>query len=231
MTALLPSAEVSAAGGRRREQRVVRVLVADDHPLTLQAVVDVLRADGVDVVATATSVDELVGRYRELHPDIVLTDLRMGEPMAGLDAAREILGDDPAAQIICFSGSEGGKVVEDVLAAGCVGFVTKTGSGEDFVAAVRTVASGDQYVDARSAGSLLRRLNRRNREVEVTRLAARELAVLRLAADGRSNSQIAAELMVAESTVKTYVSRILEKLDVTDRTEAVAMALRRGLID
>jgi DNA-binding NarL/FixJ family response regulator len=216
------------------------VVVADDQALVRGGFRLILGAAGIPVVAEAADGAEAVTAVLKHRPDVVLMDIRMPE-MDGLEATRRILasaspardqpGDVP--RIIILTTFDLDKYVYAALAAGASGFLLKDVSPEHLVAAVRLVRTGDALL----APSITRRLVSRfapssapgtGRDLSV--LTPRELEVLGLIARGLSNAELAAELTLSEATVKTHVARILTKLDLRDRVQAVVLAYETGLV-
>lgn len=209
----------------------INVLIADDQPVVLRGFSAVIGAQqDITVVATAVDGADAVRQARLTHPDIALLDIRMPE-MNGIEAARRILQTE-RTRIIMITTFDLDDYVYAALAAGASGFLLKDVRAADLVAAVRTVARGDALL----APAITRRLiaefarQRRPRPAEHEALTPRELEVLRMLARGQSNAEIAAELVVSEHTVKTHVARLLAKLGLRDRTQAVIHAYESGLV-
>jgi len=214
----------------------VRVVIADDQALVRSGFRLILAADGIDVVAEAADGTEAIVAVRDTRPDLVLMDIRM-PGMDGLEATRRVLAEngDHAPRIIILTTFDLDRYVYDALAAGASGFLLKDVTPEHLVAAVRLVRSGDALL----APAITRRLVERyaTREVpasavhpELSALTPRELEVLRALARGLSNAELAASLYLSEATVKTHVARILFKLGLRDRAQAVVAAYESGLI-
>jgi DNA-binding NarL/FixJ family response regulator len=199
------------------------ILSADDHPLIrsgLEAVIG-SEADMV-MVAEASNGEEAIERYREHRPDVVLMDLRM-PVMDGLTAMRAILREFPDAKVIALTTYEGDDDIHQALAAGARGYLLKDMMRSELLQVIRTVRSGQRAIPPAVAARLAEFTPR----VELT---PRELQVLRLMAKGFSNPDLASTLGRTESTMKVHVSNILEKLGATDRTEAVTVAMQRGIL-
>jgi DNA-binding NarL/FixJ family response regulator len=201
----------------------ITVLAADDHPLIRSGINAVLGEEpDMVMVAEASNGEEAIELYRQHLPDVVLMDLRM-PVMNGLTAIRAILRDFPEARIIALTTYEGDEDIHSALAAGARGYLLKDAMRGELLNVIRTVWSGHRAIpDAVAA-----RLAEYTPRVELT---PRELEVLRLVAKGFSNPEIAAILGRTESTMKVHVSNILDKLGVTDRTEAVTLAIQRGIL-
>jgi DNA-binding NarL/FixJ family response regulator len=213
----------------------LRVVVADDQALVRTGFRMILVSDGIEVVAEAASGTEAIDAVRRTRPDVVLMDIRMPE-LDGLAATRRILaGTADAPRVIMLTTFDLDHYVYAALTAGASGFLLKDVAPEQLVAAVRTVRAGDALLAPAITRRLVERFARRSAEPaplhrDLSALTPRELEVLRLVARGRSNAELAAELHLAEATVKTHVARILAKLDLRDRVQAVVAAYETGLV-
>jgi DNA-binding NarL/FixJ family response regulator len=212
-----------------------RVVIADDQTLVRTGFRMILRDAGIPVVAEAADGNQAVAAVLEHRPDVVLMDIRMPE-VDGLEATRRIFADEPGigCRIIILTTFDLDEYVYEALAAGASGFLLKHASPEYLIAAIRMVREGDALL----APSVTRRLVERfaprvpvSRPVrgDLAGLSPRELEVLRLLARGLSNAELADELVLSEATVKTHVARILAKLQVRDRVQAVVLAYQTGL--
>ena len=212
-----------------------RVVVADDQALVRAGFRMILTADGIDVVAEATTGIEAVDAVRKHRPDVVLMDIRMPD-MDGLTATRHILsGAGPAPRIIMLTTFDLDHYVYAALTAGASGFLLKDVTPEHLVSAVRLVRDGDAMLAPAITRRLVERFARRDADEpsihrDLTALTKRELEVLGLLADGLSNAELAGRLHLSEATVKTHVARILAKLGLRDRVQAVVVAYRTGLV-
>ena len=202
----------------------IRVLLAEDHEVVrdgLAAIID-YQAD-MTVVGHACNGEEAVERFAELQPDITLMDLRMpgmgGAP--AIEAIRKKFGD---ARIIVLTTYDGDENIYRALKAGARGYLLKDSGKDDLLSAIRAVHEGRSYVPPEIATRLVTRTQ------AGAPLTTREIEVLQLMAEGKSNKEIGAALFISEGTVKTHVNSIHEKLGVSDRTEAVIVALKRGII-
>ena len=213
----------------------LRVVVADDQALVRTGFRMILTADGIDVVAEATNGAEAVDAVRRTRPDVVLMDIRMPE-MDGLEATRRILtGAAGEPRVIILTTFDLDHYVYAALSAGASGFLLKDVTPEHLVAAVRMVRSGDALLAPAITRRLVERFAGRDADTaaihrDLSALTPRELEVLRLLAQGLSNAELAAHLHLSEATVKTHVARILAKLGLRDRVQAVVVAYETGLV-
>jgi DNA-binding NarL/FixJ family response regulator len=215
--------------------RPVRVLIADDQTLVRSGFRMILAADGIEVVAEATNGSEAVDAVRRTLPDVVLMDVRMPE-MDGLEATRRILTGGPAEpQVIILTTFDLDQYVYAALSAGASGFLLKDVTPEQLVAAVRTVRAGDALLSPAITRRLVARFALPHGDTttahrDLASLTPRELEVLGLVARGLSNSELAEQLHLSGATVKTHVGRILAKLGLRDRVQAVIVAYDTGLV-
>jgi DNA-binding NarL/FixJ family response regulator len=213
----------------------LRVVVADDQGLVRTGFRMILNADGIEVVAEATNGVEAVEAVRRTRPDVVLMDVRMPE-MDGLEATRRILtGTATAPRVIILTTFDLDHYVYAALSAGASGFLLKDVTPEHLVAAVRMVRAGDALLAPAITRRLVERFAGRTAEGaavhrDLSALTRRELEVLRLLAQGLSNAELAGHLQLSEATVKTHVARILAKLHLRDRVQAVVVAYETGLV-
>jgi DNA-binding NarL/FixJ family response regulator len=214
----------------------LRVVIADDQALMRTGFRMILTADGIDVVADAANGAAAVDAVRRTRPDVVLMDVRMPQ-MDGLEATRRILsGTDPhAPRVIILTTFDLDRYVYAALSAGASGFLLKDVSPEHLVAAVRLVRSGDALLAPAITRRLIERYAARDSQTatlhrDLSTLTPRELEVLRLLARGLSNAELAASLQLGDATVKTHVARILSKLRLRDRAQAIVVAYETGLV-
>jgi DNA-binding NarL/FixJ family response regulator len=210
--------------------KAIRVLIADDQPLMRQGFAMILRAQpDIEVVGEAATGTDAVEQARRLDPDVVMLDIQM-PGMDGITAARQLR--DRKVLILTTFGSQ--DHVAQALRAGASGFLLKDSTPEQLVHAVRVVASGDAMLDPAVTRDLIRRalpaLAATAIPPHFDTLSERETQVLRLLAQGMNNSEIAGALVVSEATVKSHVSRLLTKLGLRDRVQAVVAAYQHGLI-
>jgi two-component system NarL family response regulator len=208
-----------AATGRR----LIRVLLADDHAIVRGGVAAVLRDAGdIAVVAEAANGTDAVALFERHRPDVALVDVKMPE-LDGPAVVAAIRGRWADARIVVLTSFDADDDIERALKAGARAYLLKDVQPAELVACVRAVHQGRAWVSPSIAAKLAERMTR----VDLT---PREMTVLRLLAEGMSNKEIAARLGIAEGTAKLHVSRAYEKLGVANRTEAMAVALRRGLL-
>jgi DNA-binding NarL/FixJ family response regulator len=214
------------------------VLIVDDQALVRAGFRMILEAEvDVEVLGEAANGQEAVAEAQRLKPDVVLMDVRMPE-MDGIEATRRLLaGDGAAPKVVMLTTFDMDEYVYDALRAGASGFLLKDVPPEQLVAGIRAVASGDALlapaVTRRVIEEFVRRppASVRTLPPKLGDLTARELEVLKLIARGHSNAEIAKELFVSETTVKTHVGHVLTKLDVRDRVQAVVLAYESGLVE
>jgi DNA-binding NarL/FixJ family response regulator len=213
---------------------VIRVLLADDQELVRSGFRLILElAEGIEIVAEAADGREAVQLAKELQPDVVLMDVRMPE-LDGIEATRRLRQAGVDARVLVLTTFDLDEYVYAAVRAGASGFLLKDAPREQLVTAVQTVARGEALLAPAITQRLIERFVARPPASEVApalgELSARELEVLQLVARGLSNAEIAAELVVGEATVKTHVARVLRKLDVRDRVQAVVFAYESGLV-
>ena len=213
----------------------IKILIVDDHTMVRDGLVSMLgRQKDFAIVGEAGNGREAVEKAQDLGPDVILMDLRMPE-MTGVEAMRAIGERDPDAKIIVLTTYDTDEYIFDAIEAGAKGYLLKDTSREELFSAVRAVHRGESQIEPGVAAKVLTRLaqlSRQNSDPNRSNdtLSDREIEVLQLIAGGSANKQIAAELTISESTVKTHVANIFQKLDVSHRTEAVTRALQRGII-
>ena len=216
----------------RHNERVISVLIADDQELVRTGFRVILEAEGdIKVVAEAENGHEAIRQAALVKPQVVLMDIRMPE-LDGLAATEQILRQTDPPTIVVLTTFDQNEYVYRALRAGAAGFLLKDAPSSRLIAAVRAAATGDSLIEP----SITQRLVERFAEpvttsgipTELTQLTERELDVLRLITHGLSNAEIANEMVVAETTVKTHVARILAKLGVRDRVQAVVVAYEAG---
>ena len=212
----------------------IRVLVADDQSM-VRAGFRMLLADeqDIEVVAEASNGLEAVEKAARVRPTVVLMDIRMPE-LDGLEATRRILAADDEARILILTTFDLDEYVYEALSAGASGFVLKDDSPEQLLAAIRTVAAGDALLSPTVTKKVIKQFARHPRPAppkELDELSERERDVFRLMAEGMSNGEIGDKLYISETTVKTHVTHILQKLGLRDRVQAVVLAYQTGLFE
>lgn len=212
---------------------MIRVLVADDHPIVRSGLVGLLdMAEDIEIVGEASTAQEAIDRTLSTHPDLVLMDLRMpGEDdvgLGGIHATRAIVEKLSATRVLVLTTYESDDHILSAIESGASGYLIKAAPAEEILTGVRTVAGGETALAPSIAAKLVTHV-RGGAENSQTP-SARELDVLRLVADGCSNSEIAGRLYIGEATVKTHLLHLFDKLDVSDRTRAVTRAIELGLI-
>jgi DNA-binding NarL/FixJ family response regulator len=212
----------------------IRVLVADDQSMVRAGFRMLLGGeDDIDVVAEAGDGREAVQKAARFEPNVVLMDIRMPD-LDGLQATREILAANPAARILILTTFDLDEYIYEALSAGASGFVLKDDPPEQLIAAIRTVAAGDALLSPSVTNRVISRFARLQRPdppKELDELTSRETDVLQLIAKGLSNAEIGEELFISDTTVKTHVTHVLQKLNLRDRVQAVVLAYKSGIMD
>lgn len=205
------------------KKKPIRLLIADDHSVVREGLVSLVkRKSDIVVVAEASNGREAIDLWKQHRPDVTLLDLRMPE-LDGVGAIKEIRELDPNAHIVVLTTYDGDEDIYRAIKAGAKAYLLKDTARDALVDCVRRVHAGETYLPPPLAAKLAER-------VSGAALSQREMEVLRRMAAGKSNKEIGAELFISDGTVKTHVRSIFTKLDVVSRTEAVAIATRRGLI-
>ena len=201
----------------------IRVLIADDHSIVRQGLATIINRDPeMTVIAQAENGQQAIACFREYQPDVTLMDLRMPQ-VTGVEAISTICAEFKPARIIVLTTYDGDEDIYRGLHSGAQGYLLKDAKPNELLNAIRIVAHGQQYIPPDVGAKLVQRLS--NPE-----LSERELEVLGLMAQGMSNLDIATALIIGESTVKSHINRILSKLGVSDRTQAVIVAVKRGIV-
>ena len=212
----------------------IRVLVADDQSMVRAGFRMLLSGeDDIEVVAEASNGLEAVAQAARFHPTVVLMDIRMPQ-LDGLEATRRILAADNSARILILTTFDLDEYVYEALRSGASGFVLKDDPPEQLLAAIRVVAGGEALLSPAITKRVIKQFTRMPRPEpprQLDELTERELDVFRLVARGLSNAEIARELYISDTTVKTHITHILMKLNLRDRVQAVVLAYETGLFD
>lgn len=201
----------------------IRVLIADDHSIFRQGLATIISRDpDMTVIAQAENGQQAIDLFREHQPDVTLMDLRMPQ-VEGVEAITTIRAESKSARIIVLTTYDSDEDIYQGLQAGAKGYLLKETEPDELLNAIRTIHRGQQYIPPDVGAKLVQRMNN-------PVLSERELSVLRSMAQGMSNADIATTLSISEGTVKSHVNRILSKLDVNDRTQAVIVAVKRGIV-
>ena len=212
----------------------IRVLVADDQSMVRAGFRMLLSGeDDIEVVAEASNGLEAVAQAARFHPAVILMDIRMPQ-LDGLEATRRILATDSKARILILTTFDLDEYVYEALRSGASGFVLKDDPPEQLLAAIRVIAGGEALLSPGITKRVIKQFTRMPRPEpprQLDELTERELDVFRLVARGLSNAEIARELYISDTTVKTHITHILMKLNLRDRVQAVVLAYEAGLFD
>lgn len=218
---------------------MLKLLICDDQDVVRKGLKTIFEyEDGIDVVALAANGNEAVRLAVQHKPDVVLMDLKMPK-LNGIHATRKICTALPQTKVIVLTTYDADDWVFDAIRAGAAGYLLKDAAGEEIAAAVKEAHDGRTYLDPNIAGKVLAafsQLDKKRPKPDVNdpvleQLTEREMSILQLMAQGKTNQQIAEALFLATGTVKNNVSQILGKLHANDRTQAVLAALKRGIVD
>ena len=203
----------------------IRILIVDDHPLVLKGLIATLAPEpDIEVVASAATGARAIELFRETRPDVTVMDVTMTPEMTGIDAIAAIRREFPDARIVVLSANKGDDVIYRALHAGAATYLLKEALGDNLVPIIREVHAGGGPISPEIGRKLADR-------VSLLALTPREIEVLRLIAEGLRNKEIAASLAISVQTAEFHVKNILAKLGVNDRTKAVTVAVRRGIIE
>jgi DNA-binding NarL/FixJ family response regulator len=201
----------------------IRILCVDDHPLIREGISSLINHQPeMEIIATAANGAEAIAAFRQHSPDVTLMDLRLPD-MSGIDAIRRIRSEFPEARIVVLTTFEGDIEIRRALEAGARGYMLKSMPPSEMIEGIKRVHAGKRSVSPEVASHLTEHLGEDD-------LTAREVEVLQRLAKGNRNQDIGRQLFISEETVKVHVKHIMEKLGASDRTQAVAIAVRRGFI-
>ncbi len=207
------------------------MVVVDAHPITRWGIVHHLTRRGWRVLAELDDLAGLPGAYAELRPDAIVVEPVVEGRVPALPGLAVFLGEWPDARVLAFTVDVQPIAVEALLECGVLGVVPTTSTVEGLLAGLRDVAAGERHLHPRVIAALLQRRQAHDAGTEIRSLSVRELDVLRLVAEGGSNADIAVQLGLSDTTVKTHVAHVLRKLQAVDRAHAVGRAMRLGLLD
>ncbi len=218
----------------------IRVLIADDHQVVREGLTSVLESKGdIEVVGLAADGKEALQKARELSPDVVIMDISMPN-MNGVEATRQIKKESPQIGVVVLTMYGDEEYIFDLVRAGAAGYLLKDADSAQIAKAIRAVSKGESMIHPSIAAKILNEFSQlssgktpkgANAAKSEDSLSEREVEVLRLMADGKSNKEIANDLDLSDKTIKNHIHHVFQKLKVTDRTKAVMTAMRMGLID
>ena len=208
----------------------MRVLIVDDHPVTRGGLRTALStSDEVEIVGEASSGEEAVERVSQLDPDVVFMDVRM-PGMGGIEATRIIREDNPKTRVILFTVDESRQVISEAIQAGVSGYLLKDVSAQELVNAARLALEDKAVIHPSLTRAFIEEVQYADRRPEAP-LSRRETEILQMVAYGSTTKEVAHDLGISPHTVKTHLERIFEKLGANDRAQAVAIAIRKGLVE
>lgn len=207
----------------KQENKRIRILIVDDHPVVRAGLSSMLATQpGIDVTGSASSGEEALEMVRRDMPDLLLLDLRM-PGMSGIDTLLALKAMKATARVIILTSFEMDENIYRAVQAGALGYLLKDTSQNQMLEAITTVHSGKRYIPSQIAARLAERMMRSN-------LTVREVEILEMLAKGLTNKQIGTALSISDNTVRNHVNSIMEKMEVSDRTEAVAVAIQQGIL-
>ncbi len=208
----------------------IHAMIVDDHPVTREGLRTALGlADDIEVVGEASSGEEAVERARELSPDVVFMDVRM-PGIDGIEATRQILKAAPTTKVILITIDESRGAISQAIQAGVSGYLLKDASADALADAARNAVEGNAVIHPQLTKTFIEEAHMGEAASETTPLSKREREILQRVADGATTKQVAADLGISPHTVKTHLERIFEKLSANDRAQAVAIAIRTGIV-
>lgn len=206
-----------------KSRNTIRVLSVDDHPLMREGIAAMINdEEDMAVVAEVSTGKDAARVFREVQPDVTLMDLRLPDG-SGIDAMVDILAEFPEARIVMLTMFDGDAEIQRALKSGARGYLLKSMPTTDLIQVIRRVHAGKKHIPAEIAANLAEHLGEET-------LTGREIEVLRCVAEGKRNREIGEKLFITEETVKVHLKHIMDKLYAADRTQAIAIALRRGII-
>ena len=207
----------------------IRVLIADDHPLIIEGLTTVLARHDIDVVATATSVEEVEATFHASSPDVLVLDVRFGGKISGLDIARKVLSETPGARILFYSQFDQIELLREAYRIGALGFITKSTASSVLADAIRQVHAGKTFF-LPAIAERLAMANVHGNESPANKLEPRELEIFRRMAAGKTNVEIAEELTLSPKTISNASQSIKEKLGVSRPADITLLAVKHQLI-
>ena len=220
-------------GQAKEEKSDLRVLLVDDHDLFRTGLRNLLEEQGLQIVGEASNGKDAIRQVRELAPDIVVMDLNM-PGVTGVEATREITSFAPLTRVLVLTISDQNEDVMDAIVAGACGYLVKDSSIQELIRGITAAAVGESLISPPIAAKVLERVRAvtldQGAQTIRAELSERELEVLRLIANGKDNSQIAAALHISPKTVKNHISNILMKLQIENRIQAAVYAVRSGIV-
>ncbi|MFC2059763.1 response regulator [Chloroflexota bacterium] len=208
----------------------IKMLVVDDHAIMRDGIRALLSLyDDIEIVGEASDGNEAIAKAQELMPDVVVMDIAM-PGMDGLEATRRIKKNNSKVRILVLTQYDNREYILSSIKAGAAGYVPKKALGSELISAIRTVCKGNSFLYPSAASALITDYLRRTDEDPFDRLTAREREILKLIAEGHTSREIAAMLFVALKTVLGHRAKIMQKLDIHNRTELIRYAMRKGLV-
>lgn len=210
------------------QEQTIKIMIVDDHNMVrIGLKISIEKNEGLRVIAQAKDGKEALDLYKKHQPDVVLMDLLM-PGVGGVEATQKIIEIDPDARIIALTSYDDDPLIHSAVEAGVISYLLKNISMKELVRAIRSASKGESVLAQEATQALMRAAQGESPGHDLT---PSELGVLKLVTDGLSNAEIAQELVISKSTVKKHVSKILDKLDVSNRAEAAVVAVKHGLID